>query len=73
MEIKYTTFNVAYLKGILPSSILNVIVQMSPNMYNDDGNGQYELEELRDKFDNQSEEYDALNNLVSNGIDYIEV
>jgi len=73
MKIEVTEFKVAYVKAGVPEKIKNEIMDMNASMYNDDGNGQYPLDTLRDKFDEDSEEYSCLNDLVNDGFDYIEL
>jgi len=73
MKIEVTEFKVAYVKGGVPETIKNKMINMNASMYNDDGNGQYQLDTLRDKFDEDSEEYRCLNDLVKDGFDYIEL
>ena len=70
-QLNVAEVRIAYAKS-LPESILEEIIEMNATMYDDDGGGQYELEALRDRFDENSEEYTALNSLINENYDYLE-
>lgn len=72
MKLEVAEVLIAYVKSVLPDNVIEVMTEMNATMYNDDGGGQYELEALRDRFDEDSDEYKAFDNLINEGYDYLE-
>lgn len=73
MKINYTKTTVAYVAGALPSTIHDVLTRMDASMEDStEGTGQYPIEDVMERFDIESEEWAALNDLAQDNIDYIE-
>lgn len=73
MNIKYTEVKIAYAVGSLPKTIIDVLIEMEPEMANhEEGTGQYSIEQVVEYFDIDSNERKALAVLTAKGIEYIE-
>ena len=71
-ELDVKEVRIAYVSGGLPESITEELAEMNATMYDDEGGGQYCLENVVERFDGDSDEYKVLNKLIEDGYDYLE-
>lgn len=72
MKIDVRAVKIAYVTGRIPKSIIDEMTELDATMYDDNGGGQYSLTTLRNRFDEDSEEYRELDGLLDNGYNYLE-
>ncbi len=70
--IEVKEVKVAYVVGGVSSEIVDEMTDIEATMYNNDGGGQYSLETLRDRFDDECDEFADLDSLIKQGYNYIE-
>ena len=71
VKLEAKEVRVAYCQN-LPKAIVDELVDIEAVMCDNNGGGQYKLENLRDRFDEESDEYMALNELIEQNYDYLE-
>ncbi len=72
MSITVKEIKVAYITGSISESLMDEMTEMDAPMYNDNGGGQYPINTLKNRFDEDSDEYRDLEELESLGYSYIE-
>lgn len=73
MSILVEEIKVAYAKNGVSNKIMKVLNSKKASMYDDEGHGQYCLEDLIENFNEESQAYNDLSELISLGYSYIEV